>query len=131
VGHHEMTVPGDLNVTLEAVRTQRLCQTERGQRVFGGQMGRAAMGDDERAHGMDLLKRQKLKNAMLLPMIHVFTNFVNDGVSVSKAGKNGAKVRLLPSKRRKFKLDFSTFHEKKPKIGSFLSHLFLPNGQFL
>ena len=94
-------------------------------------MGRAAMGDDERAHGMDLLKRQKLKNAMLLPMIHVFTNFVNDGVSVSKAGENGAKVRLLPSKRRKIKLDFSTFHEKKPKIGPFLSHLFLPNGQFL
>ena len=98
VGHHEVTVFGDLNVTLEAVRTQRLCQTERGQRVFGGQMGRAAMGDDERAHGMDLLKRQKLKNAMLLPMIHVFTNFVNDGVSASKAGKNGAKVRLLLSK---------------------------------
>ena len=131
VGHHEMTVSGDLNVTLEAVRTQRLCQTERGQRVFGGQMGRAAMGDDERAHGMDLLKRQKLKNAMPLPMIHVFTNFVNDGVSVSKAGKNGAKVRLLPSKRRKIKLNFSTFHEKKPKIDPFLSHLFLPNGQFL
>ena len=68
---------------------------------------------------------------MPLPMIHVFTNFVNDGVSVKKAGGNGLKVRLLPSKRRKFKLNFSTFHEKKTKIGPFLSHLFLPNGQFL
>ena len=75
---------------------------------------------------MDLLKRQKLKNAMPLPMIHVFTNFVNDGVSVSKAGKNGAKVRLLPSKRRKFKLDFSTFHEKNQKLTHFSPICFFP-----
>ena len=55
---------------------------------------RAAMGDDKRAHGMDLLKRQKLKNAMLLPMRHVFTNFVNDGVSVSKAGENLSLIHI-------------------------------------
>jgi len=64
-------------------------------------------------------------------MIPVFTIFVNDGISGGEAGEIGVKVRLLSSKRRKIGLDFSTFHEKKPKIGSFLSHLFLPNGQFL
>ena len=67
---------------------------------------------------------------MPLPMIHVFTNSVNDGVSVSKAGENGAKVRLLPSKRENLSWILALF-TRKTKIGPFLSHLFLPNGQFL
>ena len=61
MGHHEVTVLGELDVALEAVCAQRLGQTEGRQRVFGGQMGRAAMGDNERAHGQSSLEDRLLK----------------------------------------------------------------------
>ena len=61
MGHHEVTVLGELDVALKAVCAQRLGQTEGRQRVFGCQMGRAAMGDDKRAHGQSSLEDRLLK----------------------------------------------------------------------